>query len=208
MSAGLVAAGVVPDRGADRELRPGALPDAGNGRRRLAPPARAGRKTRQRATGLVRSQRPGRALGHLLRQRARAGRGLRRTGPLVLPHGGLPHVRDGSAGRLAPVPSRAAGAPRGWQPADLLLAAGRRGPCRRSVRAMTRRVPPSMTSTRSAAAAAGSWVAISTAAPESGGVVRQAQDLSRAPACGPVEWPDECRERSSGGVAPQPGKTA
>ena len=74
----------------------------------------------------VRPQRPRRPLEQRLRQPAGACRGLRRAGPLVLPHRRLPQLRDdviAGSRRLQPRPGRAPGR---RQRAHLLLAATRR----------------------------------------------------------------------------------
>ena len=83
-----------------------------------------------RAGDLVQSQQPHRPVGPRLPEPARAGRGLRRAGEVVVPQRRVPHVRDGTGERNGELP---AGPGRGRRPGQrlpLLLAATDRGGAR------------------------------------------------------------------------------
>jgi ferredoxin-NADP reductase len=103
------------------------------------------RPTRHRPDDRVRPQRSRDPVERRLRQRAGARRGLRRARPLVMPHRGLPHLRDDAhrrRRRLQPGPGRAGG---GRERADLLRAAAGRPGARpvspRGAQGATRRRP-------------------------------------------------------------------
>ena len=91
-----------------RDFRRGSVHDPGH--RRVAAPAAApaGRAARRGAAGLVRPERPRGPLATSLPEPARACRGLRRPCAMVVPDGGLPHLRERAraAGRSATSPTR------------------------------------------------------------------------------------------------------
>ena len=86
-----------------------------------AAPAR--RAARRRPGGRVRPQRRDHPLARRLRQPARAGRSLRRAGPLVMPHRRLPYLRDRPDVRNGPLRPRPGRRARRRQRPDLLLPA-------------------------------------------------------------------------------------
>ena len=109
LTAGLAAWGVAARPHPHRDVRRRSVHDAGH--RRFAAPAAAfaGRASRR---GSRWSRSPGAASsvrwGPDIPEPARAGRGLRRAGAMVVPHGGLPHLRDRARGweRSATGPTR------------------------------------------------------------------------------------------------------
>jgi ferredoxin-NADP reductase len=111
IGAALIARGAKPERirterfGSEDALRPGVVHQT---ERPPHPPA-----GRPGTPGLLWPQRPQRAMGSPVRQPAGAGRGVRRAGPLQLPHRRLPHLRDRRAERrdhLSAGAARATGA--------------------------------------------------------------------------------------------------
>ena len=118
LSAGLLARGVAPERLHTEVF--GSEPLAGAER----PPPPAGGRAGRRARGRLHHVGPHRPLGPRLREPARAGRGLRRPGPVVVPDRRVPHVRMRPGRRRGRLPPRPARPPRGGTRADLLRPPG------------------------------------------------------------------------------------
>jgi MOSC domain-containing protein YiiM/ferredoxin-NADP reductase len=115
-----------------RAVRPGAGRDARHRGCADASASSPGRPAGRWADDRVRAQQPRRAVGQRLRQSPRARRSMRRSGPLVVPHRRLSHLRDRARRRQRRVRPGPGGAARRRQRAHLLLAA-RREPRPRSL---------------------------------------------------------------------------
>ena len=102
-----------PWRGAradqQRAVRPGGLDHPRHRRGAGTPAASPAGSSRDRSERRVRSQQPDGPLGSVVRQPPGAGRGLRRSGPLGVPHRGVPYVRDRARGRRRALPTGPAG---------------------------------------------------------------------------------------------------
>ena len=96
IAAALTARGVAPDRVSTEIFGPGEIADARRHRRERDGAASAGGRAGAGPTDLVQSQQPVRCLGPIVREPARARRGVRRSRQVVVPDRRLPHLRDRS----------------------------------------------------------------------------------------------------------------
>ena len=123
ITAALIARGRGDRADQHRGVRCGRADHAGRRRRAGAASASSGRRSGVGPADRVQSQQPVGRVGSDLREPARACRGVRRAGAVVVPNGGVSHVRDRAhqrRGRLQPRSTRTAD---DWDRADLLLAA-------------------------------------------------------------------------------------
>ena len=106
LTEGLAALGVAAGSHSHRDVRRRSVHYPG--RRGFAAPAAAfaGQAAWHRRAGFVRAERPQRPLGGDVPKLARAGRGVRRAGAMVVPNRGLPHLRDRAGGGNGRLPVR------------------------------------------------------------------------------------------------------